>query len=59
MLNIDIDNLAKFVIDALNTVAYTDDKQVSVLCAAKLYTEGQERVKVSIKTLSSDDANDF
>ena len=35
-LHPDIDNLAKFVLDALNKVVYTDDKQIVKLVAYKL-----------------------
>lgn len=40
----DIDNLAKLVIDALNGVAYVDDKQIAVLIAGKEYSEGARTV---------------
>lgn len=33
----DIDNIAKSVLDALNGLAYADDKQVCDLCVRKLY----------------------
>jgi Holliday junction resolvase RusA-like endonuclease len=48
---VDIDNLAKFVLDALNGHAYKDDSQVSMLYTAKLYTEGDPCVKVQIRSL--------
>lgn len=35
----DVDNLAKVVLDALNGVAYTDDKQVTALSVFKIYKE--------------------
>lgn len=54
MLHIDIDNLAKFILDALNTVAYEDDKQVSVLKSAKLYAE-KDSVVVKVKKLTAED----
>lgn len=34
----DVDNLTKFVLDALNGVAYKDDRQVCELCASKRYS---------------------
>lgn len=45
----------KFVLDALNKVAYQDDGQVSVLSTAKLYTEGPARVLVQIRRLGERD----
>ena len=36
----DIDNLAKFVLDAMNGVFYKDDKQICQLHCSKNYTEG-------------------
>ncbi|MFT0800348.1 RusA family crossover junction endodeoxyribonuclease [Bacillus swezeyi] len=35
----DIDNLIKGVFDALNSIAWTDDKQVSDVTAVKIYSE--------------------
>lgn len=51
LLYIDIDNLAKFVLDALNSVAYKDDCQVCVLQACKAYTDQEPGVHVRIKKL--------
>lgn len=53
---LDVDNLAKFVLDAINKVAYVDDGQVALLTTAKLYTEAEARVEVSIRKLSDQDA---
>eukprot|EP01031_Cornospumella_fuschlensis_P034639 gene34639-41945_t len=47
----DIDNLAKFVLDALNSVAYKDDSQVCVLHTTKIYTDTEPGVEVHIKKL--------
>jgi len=44
----DLDNLAKSVLDALNTVAYDDDKQITLLHISKHWTTGQERVEICI-----------
>ena len=44
----DIDNLAKFVLDAMNN---QDDRQVAKLSAAKFYTDGRERVEVEVEKL--------
>lgn len=51
----DIDNLAKFVLDAINKKAYLDDGQVAVLSTAKLYTEAEPRIEVKIRKLADDD----
>ena len=48
----DLDNIAKTILDALNKVAYDDDKQVCKLTVSKFYIfEGCEYVKVKIKEL--------
>lgn len=43
----DIDNIAKLVLDALNGVAYTDDKNVVSLKVVKLY-EDTEGIEVNV-----------
>lgn len=43
----DVDNVSKIILDALNGVAYNDDKQVVLLTIKKLYSE-TPRVEVSI-----------
>lgn len=49
----DIDNIVKIVLDGLNGVAYTDDKQVIQITARKKYTffEFEEGVWVDVKEL--------
>ena len=42
----DLDNLIKFVLDALNTRAYLDDGQVVELHSQKLYTNFEPRIEV-------------
>ena len=44
----DLDNIGKTVLDALNGVAFDDDKQITVLNLAKYYTKDVEKIKVSI-----------
>lgn len=46
----DIDNVAKAVLDALNTVVYKDDRQVYYLQAEKTYEtpENKPMIKVYI-----------
>lgn len=42
------------MLDALNKVAYDDDKQVAMLRTAKLYSE-ESSVVVTVKELTGDD----
>lgn len=44
----DIDNIVKLVLDALNGVAFVDDKQVVSVTASKRYGE-QDEIKIIIK----------
>lgn len=44
----DLDNIAKTVMDALNGVAFYDDKQITDLRAFKEYTLDSERLEISI-----------
>jgi len=44
----DADNIAKIVMDALNGVAYDDDKQVVDLRVAKVYSEDREGLEITI-----------
>lgn len=46
----DIDNVAKIVMDALNGVAYEDDKQVINLKVSKYYSD-TEKITVAIKEI--------
>lgn len=45
----DFDNISKLVGDALNGVAYVDDKQVVDCRVIKKWTEGEERLEIAIK----------
>lgn len=47
----DLDNVAKSVLDALNGIAYNDDSQVAVLHVSRLYTEQPDTVTVEISEL--------
>ena len=49
---IDCDNLAKTILDALNDVAYDDDRQVCKLSVEKIYGE-EPRVKVRLKEIGN------
>lgn len=51
----DLDNLVKFVLDSLNSLAYVDDGQVCAIRAMKLYTEDNPRSEVIFRTLASHD----
>ena len=48
---VDADNLAKIVLDALNGVAYEDDKQITKLTVTKVYGK-DPRVEVTLKELT-------
>lgn len=52
-LNPDIDNLLKAVMDGLNLVAWTDDRQVCVVKAVKWYreTNGAARAELCISKI--------
>lgn len=47
---VDADNLAKIVLDALNGVAYEDDKQITKLTVTKVYGN-DPRVEVTLREL--------
>lgn len=47
----DVDNQVKAVLDALNGVAYFDDKQVIKISAIKRYAE-TERIEITIKEIT-------
>ena len=55
----DLDNLVKFVLDALNAKAYEDDSQIAVIKSAKFYTEGEPYTKVIIRSLTEGDFENF
>ena len=50
---IDCDNLAKTVLDALNDIAYDDDKQVCFLQVEKIYSENP-CVEVELKEVGEE-----
>lgn len=47
----DIDNIAKSILDALNSVVYRDDSQVVELIVKKSYIEDLPKVKVIIENI--------
>ena len=46
----DLDNIAKTIMDALNGIAFYDDKQITELRAFKEYTKDNERIEVIIQS---------
>lgn len=46
----DVDNLAKFVLDVLNKIAYEDDRLVSKLTCEKVYSQ-DPRVEIEVNPL--------
>lgn len=46
----DADNIAKIILDALNTIAFKDDSQVSILLITKKYSD-VPRVEVTIEEI--------
>jgi Holliday junction resolvase RusA-like endonuclease len=58
-LTADLDNLVKFVLDALNAKAYEDDSQIAAIRSAKFYTEGEPYTKVIIRKLTDSDYENF
>lgn len=46
----DIDNIAKAVLDALNGIAYHDDRQVIRLAVAKCYSQ-QARLEIEVRKI--------
>lgn len=59
LFDVDLDNLVKFVLDALNAKAYEDDSQIAVIKSAKFYTEGEPYTKVVLRKLTEKDFEDF
>ena len=49
----DLDNIAKSILDALNKLAYLDDKQIVLLKVEKFYDESP-RVELMVEELSYD-----
>jgi Holliday junction resolvase RusA-like endonuclease len=52
-LHSDLDNLVKFVLDALNKHAFLDNSQVVMVTCMKLFTEGEARTSVKLQRLST------
>mmetsp|Transcript_22761 Transcript_22761/g.67291 ORF Transcript_22761/g.67291 Transcript_22761/m.67291 type:complete len:329 (-) Transcript_22761:12-998(-) len=59
---VDVDNLAKFVLDSLNELMYEDDRQVVLLQASKiLHNEGEcdGAIEVTMNNILEGDYDDF
>ena len=51
----DIDNCIKIILDSLNGIAYSDDKQVVEITAIKRWTEETERVEFELEEIKRGD----
>ena len=51
---LDIDNLVKFVMDALNEKAFIDDRQVVALSACKLYANDTPKTEIRLERVKVD-----
>lgn len=47
----DLDNLAKFVLDACNGILWVDDSQIWCLALEKVYTVGEPRILINIQEI--------
>ena len=47
----DLDNVAKSVLDSLNHIAYTDDSQVAMLTVSRIYVRQPDSVTVTIASM--------
>lgn len=47
----DIDNIVKVVLDALNSICFVDDNQISCVVSNKLYTLETPRVEIKLESL--------
>ena len=50
----DLDNVAKSVLDSLNRIAYTDDSQVAFLSVSRLYVEQPDSITVTVISISAE-----
>ncbi|MBR6337376.1 MAG: RusA family crossover junction endodeoxyribonuclease [Ruminococcus sp.] len=55
----DVDNILKIVLDALNGVAYDDDKQVTSSFPRKRYAYGDHKTECIVVTIREDSADDY
>ena len=47
----DLDNVAKSVLDSLNHIAYTDNSQVAMLTVSRIYVRQPDSVTVTIASM--------
>ena len=52
--HIDTDNIAKIILDALNSICYKDDKQIVILNVSKMWTLETPRVEIVLESLKND-----
>lgn len=52
--HLDLDNICKIVLDALNSICYVDDKQVVVINSCKFWTQETPRVEIYIEGLENE-----
>ena len=57
--SIDLDNLAKSILDSLQTVVFENDAQIEALVATKDYTNGFIANLIAIKELGPDERPKF
>lgn len=50
----DLDNYQKTILDALNGIAWADDRQVEVITASRLWVKGEEKTVVSVEQMDPD-----
>ena len=55
----DVDNVLKVVLDALNGIAYDDDKQVTRSLSRKRYAYGDHKTECIVVTIMEDTADDY
>jgi len=57
---VDVDNLAKFVLDSLNGLLYVDDQQIFSLSATKIYDTNKEgATEVYIRSIPDSEMDQF
>ena len=56
---IDVDNLSKFIMDAMNGPMYNDDSQVVKLVAMKIYDDNNDCKGRTTVTIKSDQASSW
>ena len=49
--HVDLDNIVKCILDALNSICYVDDKQVVFITCEKQWTEGEAKVEIELEEI--------